>query len=329
MINPPCGAYDVSAAIVNIACVDNNFSVSQHMSGIVNSGSNSIAGALTVAGTSRFTGKATFDAAPDFLAGINVAISEVDTGTLNVSGLSSLTGGLTVAGALTLPNSSVVQSAVSSGYVDLANVQSIAGIKTFSAPPVMSGASIAGASIPGSSIVSASISSVQIAPSSLTQSVVSGGYVDASNAQVSLAGTKQWSGLHTFLAGIADSSTLSVSGITTLANVILPSSPTVLVAVSNVITIPLGGFSLGAFSLPLLSNITSVIITGGIVGASFVVYISGDISSRTVNKALSSGSMVTKNNLAGNTSFASGSNWLMRGNVVSSVLCLLEFINMT
>lgn len=145
-INPPAGYVDISTAVTNVNLVDNNFTVPQTFAGIVDSAN------LSVAGTSRFTGKATFDTAPDFLAGINVAISEVDTGTLIVTGASSLNGGLTVAGSLALPASSIVQSMVSSGYVDLANAQTIAGIKTLSSPPVMSGASISSASIPDSAL---------------------------------------------------------------------------------------------------------------------------------------------------------------------------------
>ena len=145
-INPPAHYTDVTTAVTNINLVDNGFTVPQTMAGIIDSAN------LTVAGTSRFTGKATFDTAPDFLAGINVAISEVDTGTLVVSGSSSLNGGLTVVGSLVLPNSSVIQSMVSSGYVDLSNAQTIAGIKTLSSPPVMSGASISSASIPDSAL---------------------------------------------------------------------------------------------------------------------------------------------------------------------------------
>jgi hypothetical protein len=51
--------------------------------------------------------------------------------TLSVGGLLSANGGLAVTGALTLPASSVVQSAVSSGYVDLVNPQTILGAKSF------------------------------------------------------------------------------------------------------------------------------------------------------------------------------------------------------
>lgn len=145
-INPPAHYSDVTTAVTNINLVDNGFTVPQTMAGIVDSAN------LSVAGTSRFVGKATFDTAPDFLSGINVAISEVDTGTLVVSGSTSLNGGLTVVGSLVLPNSSVIQSMVSSGYVDLSNAQTIAGIKTLSSPPVMSGASISAASIPDSAL---------------------------------------------------------------------------------------------------------------------------------------------------------------------------------
>ena len=53
----------------------------------------------------------------------------------------------TITGNLSIPSSTL------SGYVDLTTDQTIAGIKTFSSPPVMSGASISSATIPDSALV--------------------------------------------------------------------------------------------------------------------------------------------------------------------------------
>ena len=187
-INPPAGAYDSLNAV---ASLNNNFTVPQSFNGIVNSGSESCA-SLAVSGASTFTGVCTFNAIPQFNAGINIAIAEVDTGTLSVTGASSLNGGVTVLGAVSLPASSVVQSFVSSGYVDLVNAQTVAGVKTLSSPPVMSGASISANSVPALSIVNKSLGDAQLTLSGVGQTSVASGYVDLVNAQT-VAGVKTFS----------------------------------------------------------------------------------------------------------------------------------------
>ncbi len=184
--NPPAGANDLinQTSPAFVGGQNNNFSVSQTFgAGIVDNGN------LSVAGTSSFVGKCTFTAQPEFLGGILVDIGEADVGTLDVSGLTSLKGGLTVLGAVSLPSASIVQSEVANGYVDLLSAQSISGIKTLSSPPVMSGASISAGTIPASSIVANSISSSQIVPSGIVQTSIASGYVDLVNAQ-SISGIK-------------------------------------------------------------------------------------------------------------------------------------------
>lgn len=233
-INPPAGYVDVSSAVANIASADNNFTVPQRMAGIVNSAN------LTVAGTSRFTGVCTFDAIPQFDAGIEVDISTLSTGSLVVSGSSALNGGLSVVGAVSLPSASlpastltksitdaqivaagVGQASVLNGYVDLVGAQSVAGVKTFASPPVMSGASISAASIPAASIVSDSISDTQISPAGIGQSSIASGYVDLASIQ-SVAGAKTFTaalavtGAAASFNGGMSATTISSSGVASL-----------------------------------------------------------------------------------------------------------------
>ena len=145
-INPPAGVYD---AINAVSSLNNNFSVSQSFNGIVNSGSESCA-------------------------------------SLIVSGQTTLNGGLIVAGNVDLPAGAINQSEVQSGYVDLLNAQTKAGILTLSSPPVMSGASISANTIPALSIVNDSLGDAQISAGGVGQSSVASGYVDLANAQTKL-----------------------------------------------------------------------------------------------------------------------------------------------
>ena len=59
---------------------------------------------------------------------------------------------LNVSTAVTLPSNSIAQTNVTNGYCDLSSAQTIAGVKTFSSAPVMSGASISSQSIQDSSL---------------------------------------------------------------------------------------------------------------------------------------------------------------------------------
>ena len=190
--NPPCGTQDLlnNTAPAYIGSQNNNFTVSQSMAGIVNSGSESCA-SLSVSGTSAFTGVCTFTASPVFSSGITIP-SEIDLGTLSVASLSSLNGGLSVLGALSLPSASIADSALSAN-VPLKNaLNTFSAVNTFSSPPVMSGASISIASIPGSSIVNNSINGGQIALGGIAQNNVSNGYIDLTSNQT-VVGTKSFS----------------------------------------------------------------------------------------------------------------------------------------
>ena len=187
--NPPSVGQDLvlQTTPAFIGAQNNNFSVSQTFSaGIVDTGN------LTVGGTSRFTGICTFDAIPQFDAGIEVDISTISTGALTVTGASALNGGLTVLGTVSLPAASVADSALSANVDKLNVVQTISAVKTFSVAPVLSGASITASSVPAASIVSASLTNTQIAPGGVGQASVSNGYADLLSAQT-VAGVKTFS----------------------------------------------------------------------------------------------------------------------------------------
>ena len=206
--NPPAFGQDVvnQTAPANIGAQNNAFSVSQTFgAGIVNSGS------LSVAGTSSFVGKCTFTAQPEFLAGVLVDLSEAVVGTLSVSSTSSLNGGLAVLGTVSLPSASISDSALSSNVVLANSAQSISGIKTFSAVPVLSGASITAGTIPASSIVSDSITDAQIASAGIGQSSVASGYVDLVNAQ-SIAGQKSFTAAASFQSGLSSAGGAQILG---------------------------------------------------------------------------------------------------------------------
>ena len=66
---------------------------------------------------------------PQTFAGIT------DSATLAVAGLATLSGGVSVVGSVSLPASSITQSMVASGFVDLSSAQTILGAKSFSVSP--------------------------------------------------------------------------------------------------------------------------------------------------------------------------------------------------
>jgi len=207
--NPPAVGQDLvlQTAPAFIGAQNNNFSVSQTFSaGIVDTGN------LTVAGTSRFTGICTFDAIPQFDAGIEVDISTLSTGALTVSGASALNGGLTVLGAVSLPAASVADSALSANINRLNVAQTISAVKTFSVAPVLSGASISSSSIPAASIVSASLTNTQIAPGGVGQASVSNGYADLLSAQT-IAGVKTFSSAPVMSGASVSAGTLPAASI--------------------------------------------------------------------------------------------------------------------
>jgi len=224
-ISPSAAGADIVNQVGTVGSVNNNFLVSQSMAGIANAGAIQTQ-TLGVSGAALFSGVATFIQQPVFSAGISIP-SEIDLGTLQVNGLSSLVGGvtgstgyfsgmltsaggLTVQGAVSLPASSIVQSEVSGGYVDLASAQSVAGIKTFSSPPVMSGASVTSATMPAAALTK-SVSDAVIVAGGVGQASVASGYVDLLAAQT-IAGIKTFSSTISGTisrATVADSITLS------------------------------------------------------------------------------------------------------------------------
>jgi len=104
----------------------------------------------------------------------------------------------------------VGQASVSNGYADLLSAQTIAGVKTFSAAPVMSGASVTAGTLPAASIVADSISDSQIAAAGIGQTSIASGYVDLVNLQ-NIAGAKSFSAAAAFTAGLSSSSGMQIN----------------------------------------------------------------------------------------------------------------------
>jgi hypothetical protein len=228
----------------------------------------------------------------------------------------SITAG-TIPGA-SLATAGVVQASVANGYVDLSSAQTVAGIKTFSSAPVLSGAAITAGTIPAASLVAASIGSAQLAAGGVVQAAVTNGYVDLSSAQT-VAGAK------TFSAAAVFSSAVTLSG-----GLILPVTQTALSIVSGVVAVNLNSQSLNKFSLAMSAPITSFTFANPRVNATFEIYFTNTSgSNKQINKNLSSGAVTCVNSLSGNTSIANSSVWLIRGNVVSSTVVVMEFVNYT
>jgi hypothetical protein len=228
----------------------------------------------------------------------------------------SITAG-TIPGA-SLATAGVVQASVANGYVDLSSAQTVAGIKTFSSAPVLSGAAITAGTIPAASLVAASIGSAQLAAGGVVQAAVTNGYVDLSSVQT-VGGAK------TFSAAAGFSSAVTLSG-----GVILPVTQTALSIVSGVVAVNLNSQSLNKFSLAMSAAITAFTFTNVIVNATFEIYFTNTSgSNKQINKNLSSGAVTCVNSLSGNTLIANSSVWLIRGNVVSSTVVVMEFVNYT
>lgn len=178
-INPPAQYTDMAVAVTNINLIDNNYQVPQSFNGIHNSS------------TSRFMGECVFDAVPKFNAGIEVHLSEVNTGVLTVGQLTTLNGGLIVTGTMDLPNESVGQLEVEKGYINLIENQLVNGQKEFIIPPLLSGLGILSETIQSESIISKSITASQIADGTIVQSLVYNNYVDLITPQV-IGGVKSF-----------------------------------------------------------------------------------------------------------------------------------------
>ena len=134
--------------------------------------------------------------------------------------------------------STIGQTQVADGYCALSGNQTVAGIKTFSSAPVMSGSSIATTSISGSSLVNATIQQAQVL----------NGYVTASSAQT-VAGIKTFSSPPVMSGASISSGTIgqtqvangycALSGNQTVAGIKTFSSPPVMSGASiSAATIP-------------------------------------------------------------------------------------------
>ena len=86
----------------------------------------------------------------------NSNITTLQTKTTNQTFASNTT---TWTGSVVFPATSIASTSINnSSFCDLTNTQTVAGIKTFSSPPVLSGASISSATIPITSVVGTAVS---------------------------------------------------------------------------------------------------------------------------------------------------------------------------
>ena len=287
----------------------NSFSVPQNFAGIVNSGSGAMA-SLGVSGNASILGS------------LNAGPTTVSS--LSITGVGSDAAAFT-ANSLAVTNASVFggeisgTSAVFSGAVSSTGL-SVVGVSQFSAfTRVLPSGSLQclGSSLfSGMSNIFSTLLTVQKG-------------ITISNGFVVNSGTCSFAPSVSFAGGISDSSSLVVTGTSTLANVIFPVDQTVLAIEQNgVCVINLNGYSRNAFSLPLTANLTAFSFTNAIVNSSFCICVMNSTNSnKTINKLLSSGNVSCINTLAGNTVVPSGSVYLIRGTVLSSSLVLLEFVN--
>ena len=415
-INPPCGGIDITNAVAGVAGIDNQFTVSQTMAGLVDSGALSVAGLSSLSGgLSVLAGAVSLPLASiaDSALSANVPLKNVANTFSAVNTFSQppvLSGASISAGTIPalahvdkslgdaqIALAGIGQSSIASGYVDLLSAQSVSGVKTFSQAPVLSGASISAGTIPALSVVNKSLGDAQITLAGIGQSSIASGYVDLASAQ-SVAGIKTFSsacifsanltcsgGISGNLSGNATSATtattasqvaitsdntngsywipfvksniasdslfvdealtplltynpslglltagvLTVPGTTTLSNVILPSSFIACTTIAGILTIPMGGFSLGNFSHTTTENINDIAITSPVVGSRAVLVVTGGSSARTMSKNVSVAGQVILNSLSGNTNIASGSTWICNIFVISAGLISMTWANVT
>ena len=149
-----------------------------------------------------FSAVKTFSSAP-VMSGASIASSSVPAASI-VS--ASLTNTQIAPGG-------VGQASVSNGYADLLSAQTVAGVKTFSSAPVMSGASVGASTLPAASIVAGSITDAQISVGGIGQSSIASGYVTLSSATVqNISGVKNFSSAASFPAGLSSTGGLQVNG---------------------------------------------------------------------------------------------------------------------
>ena len=304
-INPPCGGQDLlnNTAPAFIGAQNNNFTVSQSMAGLSSSALVSSSAGLTVSSgavslpsaslsdsalssnvplknaLNTFSAVNTFSSAP-VMSGASIASNSIPA-------LSILNDSL---GDAQISAGGVGQSSVASGYVDLVNAQTKAGVLTLSSAPVMSGASIASNSIPALSIVNDSLGDAQIAAGGVGQTSLLNGYVDLSSIQ-SVAGAKTFTSALTVNGAIAtfnggtSTSTFNASGaasfntvqalnnISTQANLIVNGGA----SINGV-----GGLTVNNGTSSFLSaNITDLTVTNTITGTASKVVVQSDNTNGT------------------------------------------------
>ena len=366
--NPPCGTQDLinNTAPAFIGGQNNNFTVSQSMAGLSSSALVSSSAGLTVSAgvislpvasladsaltanvplknsLNTFSAVQTFSSAP-VMSGSSISSNSIPA-------LSIVNDSL---GDAQISTAGIGQTSVASGYVDLSNAQSVAGIKTFSGvcsfPNGVSASTFTGNLVGNadSATVSQSVNiltdntaGIYFIPFLKTNGATSDSlFVD----DVSVPVLSYNPSTGAFTAGsIVSSAGITCGGLTSTnglvvssgnislqSGIILPVAQTSLTLVSGVVTVNLNNLSFNEFIIPsanFTANITSMVFTNVIVNASFTIYIQGGVANHNVNKVLGAGQV---NNLSGNTQFAALSTWKCVGKVLSSTLVALEFINFT
>ena len=95
---------------------------------------------------------------PDLIAAVITNTSNITTLSTKLTNQSYATGTTTWTGNVVFPATSIASTSINnSSFVDLTNTQTIAGVKTFSSAPVLSGASITAGTIPIASVVGTAV----------------------------------------------------------------------------------------------------------------------------------------------------------------------------
>ena len=266
LLSHPCDALDWSLAIQAIPSIDQEFSVLQ-----------TFQAGVAIAGPALLSGIVTFEQSPVFEQGITVP-SELNLGSLTVSGLSTLSGGLacgstssfsersTFAKGLTISSDGILVT----GPVDIGGTFHVNDDATLDSALYIAGTIIGYAGINVSGLVD-----------------VTGGI--HSTEYVVLDDTLSVAGLVSANAG------LSVAG-----PIILPESQVAL-SPAGVVLVDLAGASSGFFTLAMTSKITGFFFSGMRVNASFSIFLTVGASAKIMSKALSTPGCNCYNDLAGNT----------------------------
>ena len=128
--------------------------------------------------------------------------------------------------------------------------------------------------------------------------------------------------------GLLSTAGITISNVSRLTQVVLPIAQTVLATISGSVAVNLSNYSFNEFYLPMTAGITSFTFSNAIVNSSFNIYlVNSSPANKTINKALSSGTIGCINTLGGNTSIAVNAVYIIRGKVLSPTLVLLQFIS--